>query len=113
MRIIRAPDHLVSTDERGQNRKGPLLDLEADPALTGEVLARLEQHVGAESTEALCLLVEAFEPKRCPSAARLQEHHPQVREALEGSEADELGASQHLLEAVAHRVQNQGVERAV
>ena len=90
-------------DERGQGGQGALVDLVADPALAGEVLARCQAHLGAEAAEALGLLVEALQPERHPAAARLEEDDPQLGVAFEDAEGDQLGAGQHLLEGCATR----------
>ena len=113
MGIVRAPDDAVLADERSQYRQGALVDLVADPALAGEVLARRQTHLRAEAAEALGLLVEPLHPERHPAAARLQEHDPQVRVAFEDTEGDQLGTGQHLLEGVRHGVEEEGVEGPV
>ena len=111
--VVRAPDDPVGADEGHQGRQGPLVDLEADPALAGEVLARAQRHVRAEAAEGLRLLVEALEPEREPAAARLQEDHLQPGVAVEDAEGDQLGVGQHLLEGVRRGVEDERVEGPV
>src|SRR5579884_2889135 len=67
MRVVGSPDHPLLAEEREEGGQGVLVDLEADPALAGEVLARGEGHVGAEVTEALGLLIEPLQPERTPA----------------------------------------------
>ena len=93
--------------------KRVLVDLVADPALPGEVLAGRHAQFRTELAEALGLLVEALQPERDPAATRLQEDHAQPRMTFEHAEGDELGARQHLLEGVGHGVEHERVEGTV
>ena len=113
MRVVAAPDDAVLADEGCQGGQRALVDLEADGALPGEVLRRPQRHVGAEAAEGLRLLVQAFEPERGPTSGGLQEEEAQSRVALQRAECDELGAGEHGLEGMGHRVQEERVERAV
>src|SRR5580698_822884 len=90
VRVVRTPHDALRTDERQQRRQRLLVDLVADPALPGEVLARRQLHIWAEAAERLCLLVEPFDPERRPAATGFQENQPQPGMALQHTECNEL-----------------------
>ena len=113
VRVVAAPHDAPRPHEGRQRGQGALIDLEADDALTGEVLRRAKRHARTEAAEGLGLLIEALEPEGGPPTGGLEEDATQARMALEHPERDQLGAGEHLLEGVRGGMQDQRVEGAV
>src|SRR5271165_41714 len=90
MGVVRPPHDAVRTDMGGQGGQGRLVDLEADPALAGEVLARQERHRRRVPMVGGHLVVEALEPVRRPPAAGLEEDHLEAGVTLEDPGPDQL-----------------------
>src|SRR5882724_6498076 len=73
VRIVGGPQDLVRADVVGEDREAALDRLERDPAVPLEQLARPHREPGVVEALVVEVAVHAVEPRRDPSAARLEE----------------------------------------
>src|SRR5205823_2006511 len=83
-------------------REAPFDRLERDPAIAPEQLARTGHQAGIVEALIVEVTVHAVEPRRDPTAARLEEGNANLRMAFTDAAPDHTHAGQHHF----HRVRN-------
>src|SRR5213594_2865578 len=73
VRIVGGPQDLVRADVIGEDREAALDGLERDPAVPLEQLARPHRQPGIVEALIVEVTIHPVEPRRDPSAARLEE----------------------------------------